>query len=202
MAGPLAVGAFPSEWKTAEIVYLCPVLHEVSLQTGTVVPEALLGVAPQGWMRTWDGEGRIRARRWEGFQSLLSSARFLIASEKDIEGNEDLVDEFRSLTPIVVITRADQGCAIYLPEKTIEMGAYPAREMDPTGAGDCFGAAFMVRFRETGDVLESARFASCVGSFVVEGEGIRGIPVREDVYRRMKEQHISCREEPAGQTRR
>jgi len=197
-ADPLAVGAFPPEWKTSEIVYLCPVLHEVSMQMAGAVPDALLGAAPQGWMRTWDEEGRIRARRWEGFHPLLRSVRFLIASEKDIEGNEDLVDEFRSLTPIVVITRAEQGAVIYLPDRTIEMGAYSAREVDPTGAGDCFGAAFLIRLRETGDVLESARFASCVGSFVVEGEGIHGIPAREDVLRRMKQQHISCREEPAG----
>jgi sugar/nucleoside kinase (ribokinase family) len=196
MADSLEVRDFPEGWKASEIVYLCPVLHEVSLEMGAVVPDALLGVAPQGWMRTWDSEGRIRARRWEGFGNFLRSARFLIASEKDIEGNEDLVDLFRTLTPLVVITRADRGSVVFLPGKTIQVGAYPAEEADPTGAGDCFGAAFLIRYRETGDVLEAARFASCVGSFVVEGEGVERIPVREDVIRRMEKYTIPCREEP------
>jgi sugar/nucleoside kinase (ribokinase family) len=198
MAGSLEVRDFPEGWKRSEIVYLCPVLHEVSMEMGGVAPDALLGVAPQGWMRTWDSEGRIRARRWKGYGNLPRAPRLLIASEKDIEGNEDLVDLFRTLTPIVVITRAERGAVMFLPGKTVEVGAYPAEEADPTGAGDCFGAAFLIRYRETGDVLEAARFASCVGSFVVEGEGIERIPVREDVFRRMEKYSLACREAGRG----
>jgi len=198
IADPLSVEAFPGTWRRAGIVYLCPVLHEVPLAMGRAVSGALVGVAPQGWLRAWDGQGRIRARRWEGFEPMLASSRCLVASEKDIEGNEDLVDVFRSLTPIVVITRAEKGAVIHLPEKTIEMGAYPAAEVDPTGAGDCFGAAFLIRLLETGDLLEAARFASCVGSFVVEGPGILGIPCREDVMRRMRRHTIPWREKLAG----
>jgi len=198
MAGCLGPDAFPWGWRACGIVYLCPVLHEVSPRMGDAAPGALLGVAPQGWMRAWDDEGRIRPRRWEGFQEVLRTARLLIASEKDIEGHEDLVDAFRATTPIVVITRADRGAVIHLPEKTLLVGAYPAREVDPTGAGDCFGAAFLIRLQETGDVLEAARFASCVGSFVVEGEGIQGIPNREQVLERMRRRSIPCREAPAG----
>jgi len=194
MADALAPDTFPPAWQACGALYLCPVLHEVPMELGDVAPGALLGVAPQGWMRTWDAEGRIRPRRWEGFQAVLRTAQFLIASEKDIEGHEDLVACFREVTPIVVITRADQGAVIHLPEKRVEMGAYPAEEVDPTGAGDCFGAAFLVRMQETGDVLEAARFASCVGSFVVEGEGIQGIPTREEVLGRMQRQSIVCRE--------
>jgi sugar/nucleoside kinase (ribokinase family) len=201
MADSLEVPDFPDGWREAEIVYLCPVLHEVSLEMGVAAPGALLGVAPQGWMRAWDAEGTICARRWEGFRDILPAAGFLIVSEKDIEGNEDLVDVFRTLTPLVVITRAERGARMFLPGKTIEVGAYPAEEADPTGAGDCFGAAFLIRYRETGDLLEAARFASCVGSFVVEGEGIERIPVREDVFRRMKKYRISCREEPDRRVR-
>ena len=63
---------------------------------------------------------------------------------------------------------------------------------DPTGAGDCFGAAFLVRYAETGDIEEAGRFASCVGSFVVEKEGIEGIPVRETVEERMRKEEIFC----------
>jgi sugar/nucleoside kinase (ribokinase family) len=196
-ADPLAVRDFPESWRGSGIVYLCPVLHEVPLEMGSEAGGGLLGVAPQGWMRAWDKEGRIRARRWEGFEPLLRSARCFIASEKDIEGYEDLVGVFRQLTPIVIITRAEQGADIYLPDRTLHVGAYPAEERDPTGAGDCFGAAFLIRYGETGDVEASACFASCVGSFVVEGEGIQCIPVREDVLRRMERHTVPCREETA-----
>jgi len=195
MADRLQARDLPPEWMRAGIVYLCPVLHEVPVEMGCEVGGGMLGVAPQGWMRSWDEQGRIRSRRWEGFEPLLASARCLIASEKDIEGFEDLVGVFRSLTPIVIITRAEKGADIYLPDRTLRVGAYPAEERDPTGAGDRFGAAFLVRLQECGDVRESARFAACVGSHVVEGEGILGIPDRESVLRRMERFTVPCREE-------
>ena len=115
----------------------------------------------------------------------------------DIQGNEDLVDAFRRITPYVIITRAEQGAVVFTHEKKLTLGAYPARELDPTGAGDCFGAAFLIRYQETGDVSEAARFASCVASFVVEEKGIEGVPCREEILSRMEEFTLPCREEPA-----
>jgi sugar/nucleoside kinase (ribokinase family) len=117
----------------------------------------------------------------------------VIVSAQDIEGNEDLVQDLRRLTPIVIVTRAKEGAVVYAPGQTLTLGTYSAEERDPTGAGDCFGAAFLVRYAETGDVEESGRFASCVGSFVVEGAGIAGIPTREDVEARMKRQVVPCK---------
>ena len=56
--------------------------------------------------------------------------------------------------------------------------------MDPTGAGDVFAAAYLVRYRETSDALESARFASCAASFCVEAQGTEGIPTRAQMEER------------------
>lgn len=183
----------PAAWRKSGVVYLCPVLHEVPPDMGGWFSESLVGVSPQGWMRQWDETGRIRSRRWKGFEGLLRCAGAVIVSAQDIEGNEDMVHEFRRLTPIVIVTRAKEGAVIYAPEQTLILESYSANERDPTGAGDCFGAAFLLRYAETGDVEEAGRFASCVGSFVVEGAGIAGIPTREDVAARMKEQPLSVR---------
>jgi len=63
----------------------------------------------------------------------------------------------------------------------------PAHEVDPTGAGDVFAAAFLIRLRETAqsptgeDPWEAARFANVVASFSVEGPGVSAIPRREQV---------------------
>lgn len=196
------VGAFlgpdhlPAAWRESGVVYLCPVLHEVSPDMGGCFSGSLVGVSPQGWMRQWDETGRIRSQRWEGFEGLLRCAGVVIVSAQDIEGNEDVVQEFRRLTPIVIVTRAKQGAIIYAPEQTLTLESYSAHERDPTGAGDCFGAAFLLRYAETGDLEEAGRFASCVGSLVVEGAGITGIPAREDVTARMNEQTLSVTRTP------
>lgn len=194
-AADLDLTSLPPAWGASPIVYLCPVLHEVPIDAAVSFPGSTIGVAPQGWMRDWDREGRIRSRRWDGFRDLLRRAQMVIVSEKDIEGNEDLVEAFRPLTPIVIVTRAHEGAILFMGERKLILGAYPARERDPTGAGDCFGMAFLIRYAETGDAREAARFASCVGSLVVEGEGIHGIPSRGAVQERMERCSVACRED-------
>lgn len=191
-AGDLNATDLPAHWTKAGIVYLCPVLHEVPETLAESFPDSVIGVAPQGWMRTWDGEGRIRGRRWQGFERLLARARMVIVSEEDIAGEQDLVDAFRMHAPIVIVTRAGRGATLFAGGGTLTVGAYPATERDPTGAGDCFGAAFLVRLVETGDIEEASRFAACVGACVVEQEGLAGIPSREAVESRMGRQEIAC----------
>jgi sugar/nucleoside kinase (ribokinase family) len=192
VAETLTAGDLPGAWTRARIVYLCPVLHEVPMNVGESFPDSVVGVAPQGWMRRWDEAGRIRGQRWEGFEALLGLSQMVVVSEEDIAGERGLVDAFRDHAPIVIVTRAGQGARIFAGKRVLTLEAYPAVEQDPTGAGDCFGAAFLVRFVETGDVEEAGRFASCVGACVVEGEGVAGIPARDAVEERMRKESISC----------
>ena len=58
--------------------------------------------------------------------------------------------------------------------------------MDPTGAGDCFSMAFIVRMVETGDMDEACRFALAAGSLAVESSGIATIPTRAAVEARLQ----------------
>ena len=192
-AASLTAGDLPSSWKRAPIVYVCPVLHEVPMEIGESFPDSLIGIAPQGWIRRWDESGRIRSRRWQGFEALLHRSRMVIVSEEDVAEEQGLVAAFRKHAPIVIVTRADQGAMIFEGERTLTLGAYLAEEMDPTGAGDCFGAAFLVRYAETGDIEEAARFASCAGACAVEKGGIAGIPTRDAVEERMRDADVSCR---------
>jgi 1D-myo-inositol 3-kinase len=180
----------PPAWRKAAIVYMCPVLHEVPGEMAHLFRTSIVGVAPQGMFRTWDHEGQIHARRWEGYEEFLRHTNMVIVSEKDIAGNEDIVDHFRKLVGIVIVTRAERGALVFSGSTILDLGVYPAKEREPTGAGDCFGASFLIRYAETKDIEEAARFASCVGSFVVEREGIEGIPEREDVLTRMKSYSI------------
>ena len=191
-AASLVPGDLPRNWTMARVAYLCPVLHEFQLDMGEAFAGTLIGVAPQGWMRTWDNTGRVRAHGWEGFQCLLDRSQMLIVSEEDIANERGVVEVFQRHAPIVIVTRAGQGAMVFAGKQTLTLGAYAAAERDPTGAGDCFGAAFLVRYEETGSIEEAARFASCVGACVVEQDGIAGIPSRETVESRMRKESVSC----------
>ena len=190
-AASLQSDDLPANWTRARVAYLCPVLHEFQMDMGEAFTDSLIGVAPQGWMRTWDAAGRVRGHRWEGFECLLDRSQMVIVSEEDIANERGVVDVFRNHAPIVIVTRAGQGAVVIAGKRTLTLGAYAAAERDPTGAGDCFGAAFLVRYEETGSIEEAARLASCVGAFVVEKEGIAGIPRRDDVESRMRKENVS-----------
>jgi len=182
----------PANWTRARSVYLCPVLHELQVDMGEAFTDSLIGVAPQGWMRTWDETGRVRGHRWEGFERLLDRSQMVIVSEEDVTNERGVVEVFRRHAPIVIVTRAGQGATVFAGKRTLTLGACAAVERDPTGAGDCFGSAFLVRYEETGNIEEAARFASCVGACVVEKDGIAGIPARETVESRMRKESVSC----------
>ena len=61
---------------------------------------------------------------------------------------------------------------------------YPANEVDPTGAGDVFAAAFLCELQRTGDVAVAIDFANQVAACSVEAVGGEGIPTREMVAAR------------------
>ncbi len=191
-ASPLDCRELPDPWRRAPLVYLCPVLHEVSPEDAGLFEDALVAVAPQGWLREWDDTGRVRPGGWEAWAAALCRARVVIVSEEDLGGQvEGFVSVLRGCVEILVVTRADRGSVIHIDRKTLCLGAYPARPVDPTGAGDCFGAAFLVRYAETGDAGEAGRFASAVGACAVEGEGPAGVPTREQVEARIEKGGLS-----------
>jgi sugar/nucleoside kinase (ribokinase family) len=52
----------------------------------------------------------------------------------------------------------------------------PAREVDETGPGDVFAAAFLIDYHRNGDPWEAAAIATCAASLSVEGPGWSAVP--------------------------
>ena len=80
--------------------------------------------------------------------------------------------------PIVVVTRERRGARVHHEDAWHEIDAFPADEVDPTGAGDVFSAAFLVHYSEAADVGKATRFASAAAACSVEAQGIEGIAER------------------------
>jgi len=55
------------------------------------------------------------------------------------------------------------------------------QELDATGAGDIFAAAFFARFHQTRDPWEAARFAVNLAAHSVTRPGLSGIPTRTEI---------------------
>jgi sugar/nucleoside kinase (ribokinase family) len=188
VANQIEVDQIPEAWSSAHIVNICPVANEYRAEIVQVFKQAVIGVCPQGWMRKWDKEGHVFKKDWDNFHEVLPYADMVFFSEEDVAHPENVAHRYLADTKIVVVTRGKRGASVYLGNEEYHVSAFPAIEVEPTGAGDVFATAFLINYFETRDPLEAARFANCVASFVVEKEGIYGIPSRKDVQQRLNTQ--------------
>jgi sugar/nucleoside kinase (ribokinase family) len=89
---------------------------------------------------------------------------------------------------IVALKRGDKGSTVYSvaphTDRIISMDAPPllVEEIDPTGAGDCYGGAFVVGLLEGWPLSRVARFANIAGALSVTRKGpMEGAPYRQEV---------------------
>lgn len=181
----------PTELHQPNVVLLGPLVNEI----GSDIPalfgkETLVVAVPQGWMRSWDEMGRVSAKPWETAEEILPHLDVLVLSLEDIAYDISRLELFFKYVPTVVVTEYRDGSTLYQRngEGVIVETKIPPRkanEVDPTGAGDIFATAFLLRLQETGDPVQSARFANVTASFGVEHPGVTGIPTRQQVLEYM-----------------
>ena len=84
---------------------------------------------------------------------------------------------------IVVLKQGKEGCTVFSENNSdgIKINGFKAEEVDPTGAGDSFGGAFVVGYLNGWDLKEIARFANSVGALKVEHFGPMPSSSYEDV---------------------
>lgn len=191
-APPILAADIPVELRSPRAVLLGPLVNEIGPDLPPIfAAETLVAAVPQGWMRHWDESGRVHSKPWENAKQILPYVDVLILSLEDIDFDLKRLDPFFAITQIVVLTEYRDGSTIYRRQSSGEMEEVkipprPAHEVDPTGAGDIFATAFILRMQETGDPIDAARFANITASFGVEQVGIHGIPSRQQVMAYME----------------
>jgi 1D-myo-inositol 3-kinase len=177
----------PPAWREASIVLLAPLAQELPPTLVSLFPRRpgrILAATPQGWLRRWDASGRVWPTSWEAAEAVLPHLDALILSEDDLAPlasarqveSATLLRRWSRLVPLLVVTAGRQGATLFQDGTARHFAAYLAREIDPTGAGDVFAAAFLVALARDGDPAAAVDFANCVASFAVEQVGTRGIP--------------------------
>ena len=185
VAGPIKAEDIPPAWQEAKIVLLGPLTGELESSIVEVFPQSLIGVTPQGWMRCWDGEGRVFPKPWDGAAEVLNYAKVVVFSEKDVQRDENVIQAYARMAEILVVTHGPGGATVYHRGEARRLPAFETVEADPTGAGDVFAAAYLIELERSGDPYAAAHFANCVASFIVEKPGAEGIPTLEQVERRL-----------------
>ena len=123
---------------------------------------------------------------------ILESTTILLPSDEEAEmlagvkGEIEACQKLLTMGPkIIVLKQGKNGCMIFSQElrEGFKISGFKTNEIDPTGAGDSFGGAFIVGYLAGWDLEKAARFANAVGAKKVEFFG----PMPDTSYEEVKE---------------
>jgi 1D-myo-inositol 3-kinase len=184
-AEPVDTGELGDDWRDPDALLLAPVVGEVPSGAALGFSASVVGAVAQGWLRAIDTDGGVEAMAWRDPGAALAGVHVLFLSEHDLPDGAAGAQDLLRYVPIVALTRGWKGVTILTRDGSTEVPTLPRPEVDPTGAGDVFASAFLVRYHETGDALEAAAFGACAASCVVEGVGATTLGDRAEVERRL-----------------
>jgi 1D-myo-inositol 3-kinase len=158
-------------------------MYELGLAVGIVgevLPETLFRLSQrsryllcdlQGMIRTIDAQGHVGFRRLEDtpFYPLLEKITFLKASRFESQFMD--LEKVRFQT-CVLVTDGKEGCTVYQGQREFRVPAYTVKEVDPTGAGDCFLAGFAAGLLRKLPIEEAVRLGNYFGALAVENIGV------------------------------
>lgn len=181
VAPKLDLNNIPETWRTAPIVHLGPVAQEVEPGLIRYFPSALIGLTPQGWLRTWDEAGKVVPAEWPEAAFMLEKAGAAVISVEDVGGDEARIEEMAASSRVLAVTEAHLGARVFWNGDVRRFRPPDVIEVDATGAGDVFAAAFFIRMHTTLDPWEAGRFATALSAISVTRPGLDGIPTSDEI---------------------
>ncbi|MHA1371298.1 MAG: sugar kinase [Promethearchaeota archaeon] len=123
-------------------------------------------------------------------EPVVKQANILLPSGEEakmLTGDDDAekaCENLLSMGPdIVVLKKAELGCSVFTKDDKIDVAGFKVNEIDPTGAGDSFGGAFIIEYLSNKSPEKAARFANAVGALKVTTFGPMAGHSRKEVER-------------------
>ena len=180
-AVPILLEHIPQVWRTASIIHLAPIAGELDPSLAEQLSGKFFGITPQGWMRTWDENGQVAACVWENSEQALGQAGAVVMSIEDVNRDLEQVEAMAHQTRILCLTEGEAGAVLYWNGDRRRFRPTKVQEVDATGAGDIFAAAFFMRYYNTRDPWEATRFATNLAARSVTRVGLNGIPTAQEI---------------------
>jgi len=154
-----------------DIIHICPIANELDIKVLNRIPNnKLCLITPQGWLRCWNEFGKVSFQKLDW--KLLNLSDFVIISNEDVP---DFKNEQKSICKQIdklVVTKGKNGASIYIKGHENNFPTIPVNAVDPTGAGDIFAVAFILKYYETKDISLSMEYANKIAAKSVMCEGV------------------------------
>ncbi len=168
----------PFDYFDANAAHLCP----SDFLTHNVLP-AVLRQAGFTTITLDPSAGYMNPTFWGDIPTLLTGLTTFLPSEQELRAlyggrTNDLWEMASGLAAygceMIVIKRGERGQLLYdaSTRSRWEIPSYPARVINPIGAGDAFCGGFLAGFRRTYDPLQAVLHGNVSASLVVEGHEI------------------------------
>jgi hypothetical protein len=169
VARGLTIGDIPPAWRTAPVVYLGPVLGECGRGLVESVAGATVIVGLQGWLRQVAESGLVEPAITQEIEDPPPGISVAILSAADHPEAGTIAVALAARGIVVALTRGAQGATLLFGHERREVAAAPARELDPTGAGDVFGVVLGLALHAGYAPVPAAERAALAAARVVEG---------------------------------
>jgi sugar/nucleoside kinase (ribokinase family) len=175
-ARPLTLDDVPSAWRRPRVAYVGPVAGECDGALVRGLGAEFVGAGIQGWLRRIGDDGLVQpARLADAMPDLPDDLPVLdaaIISELDHPAAERTVRSIVGTNGAAAITRGARGATLLRGSERVDVPAAPARELDPTGAGDIFGVVLTLALARGESLRTAGDTAAEAAARVVEGPGL------------------------------
>lgn len=161
-----------------------------------VCREALRMAVDAGALISFDPNLRLELLPAEGarvaFAPFIAAADIFLPTADELLLLSGAATEEKAITTLmaerperkIVVTRGAGGCSVYAADSRMDVPGFAVAEADPTGAGDCFDAAFVSGLLQGASAAEAARLANACGALAVTAKGpMAGAKTRAEVER-------------------
>lgn len=146
------------------------------------VKTAVNSIKKRGGTISFDPNIRKEILRLQGMREaidfILRNTDIFLPSGQEIslltEANneDDAIEEILGLgVSEIVLKRGSEGCSYFDKNQRLSMPAFVAEEIDPTGAGDCFGGTFVTCRLMDMPIADALRYANASGAIAVSRKG-------------------------------
>lgn len=159
-----------------DVIYLGPVAQELYIEDikRLTSQHDKVCLDPQGILRELDESKRVKLMKvdlsFPGLWMLKTSIEEGRVITDAIEP-QDIVNELHKLAKIILLTMGKKGAIVSDGSKRFFIPTYKTETIDPTGAGDVFGGAFLAEFLKSGEIDWASAVGSAAASIVVEDHG-------------------------------
>ncbi len=188
VADPIAPEDIPQDYLSSRSVYISPVADEISPETLSRISEGegITMLDPQGLFRDIGEAGEINLRVPDDLREYLSEVDIVkIGSDEfqTFESSEDeVLEDLVEMGPdLAILTLGEKGCKVFSNGEITDVESLEVEAKDLTGAGDVFGAAFLSKYLDSEDPVESARFGTAAAGLKIEYKGPTGFPSEDEI---------------------